>query len=55
MGGPRDFSAEYFIDDTPSIRPSRKLSLGLERLERYAQDHPHDVIRRPAEPEQEES
>ena len=48
MAGPREFEAEHFIEDTPSIRPSRKLILGLENLTRYAQEHPEDVIRRPA-------
>ena len=47
LAGPREFKAEYFIEDTPSIRPSRKLFLGMESLERYANEHPEDVIQRP--------
>ena len=47
LGGPRDFTAEYFIDWTTSIRPSRKLVQGMEKLERYAEHHPDDVMRRP--------
>ena len=47
LAGPREVTAEYFIDDTPSIRPSRKLVLGMESLEKYAEDHPEDVVRRP--------
>ena len=50
LAGPEEFTAEYFIEDTPFIRPSQKLLLGLERLEKYANAHPEDVIRRP-EPE----
>ena len=54
VAGPKEFTAEhfaeFFIEDTPSIRPSRKLLLGLERLENYGSAHPEDVIRRP-EPE----
>ena len=32
----------------PSIRPSRKQALGMENLQKYADRHPEDVIRRPA-------
>ena len=47
LAGPREFTAEYFIDWTPSIRPSRKLAQGMEKLEQYAENHPDDVVRRP--------
>ncbi len=47
MAGPREFTAEYFIDWTPSIRPSRKLAQGMEKLEQYAENHPDDVVRKP--------
>ena len=47
LAGPREFTAEYFIDWTPSIRPSRKLAQGMENLERYAENHPDEVVRRP--------
>jgi len=47
LTGPREFTAEYFIDWTPSIRPSRKLAHGMEKLEQYAENHPDDVVRRP--------
>ncbi len=47
LAGPREFTAEYFIDWTPSIRPSRKLVQGMENLERYAENHPDDVVRKP--------
>ena len=33
--------------NTPSIRPSRKLTLGIEKLEEYARNYPDDVVRRP--------
>ena len=47
LAGPREFTAEYFIDRTPSIRPSRKLAQGMEKLEQYAENHPDDVVRKP--------
>ena len=47
IGWPREVTAEYFIDETPSIRPSRKLTLGVENLEEYARKHPDLVVRRP--------
>ena len=47
LGGPLEVTAEYFIDDTPSIRPSRKLALGMEKIEEYARENPDDVVRRP--------
>ena len=47
MAGPREFTAEYFIDWTSSIRPSRKLAQGMEKLEQYAENHPDDVVRKP--------
>ena len=47
LAGPREFTAEYFIDWTMSIRPSRKLSQGMEKLGRYVEHHPDDVMRRP--------
>ena len=48
LQGIQEFTADYFIDDTPSIRPSRKQALGMENLQKYADRHPEDVIRRPA-------
>ncbi|GEM_PF-2434648 len=47
MAGPREFTAEHFIDWTPSIRPSRKLAQGMEKLEQFAENHPDDVVRKP--------
>ena len=47
LAGLREFTAEYFIDWTTSIRPSRKLAQGMENLERYAENHPDEVVRRP--------
>ena len=47
LAGPGEFTAEYFIDWTPSIRPSRKLAQGMEKLEQYAENHPDDVVRKP--------
>ena len=47
LGGPREVTAEYFIDWTTSIRPSRKLAQGLEKLEQYAARYPDQVVRRP--------
>ena len=47
IAGPREFEAEYFIEDTLSIRPSRKPALGMDRLAEFARQHPEDVIRRP--------
>ena len=47
LAGPREFTAEHFIDWTPSIRPARKLAQAMEQLVRYADDHPDDVVRRP--------
>ena len=47
LAGPREFTAEYFIDWTTSIRPSRKLAQGMEKLEQYAENHPDDVVRKP--------
>ena len=49
IAGPREVTAEYFIDDTPSIRPSRKLAQGMKKLEQYARNHPDDVLRRPSD------
>ena len=47
LAGPREFTAEYFIDWSPSIRPSRKLAQGMEKLEQYAENHPDHVVRKP--------
>ena len=51
LGGSREFTVEYFTDGTPSIRPARKLVLGMESLEKYVEAHPEDVVRRPQEGE----
>ena len=47
MGGPVEVAADYFIERTPSIRPARKVALGIEKLEEYVQEHPDLVVRRP--------
>ena len=53
LGGPREVTAEYFIEDTPSIRPVRKLQLGMARLAKYTEEHPDDVLREPGGPTKE--
>jgi hypothetical protein len=47
LAGPRQVTSEHFIDRTSSIRPSRKIVQGMEQLQRYVEDHPDLVVRRP--------
>ena len=47
LGGAVEVGTEYFIDRTPSIRPSRKMELGMENLADYVQENPDLVVRRP--------
>ena len=48
LGGAVAVGTEYFIDWTPSIRPSRKMELGMENLADYVQENPDLVVRRPS-------
>ena len=48
LGGAVEVGTEYFIDRTPSIRPSRKMELGMENLADYVQENPDLVVRRPS-------
>jgi hypothetical protein len=48
-GGAVEVDTEYFIDRTPSIRPSRKMELGMENLADYVQENPDLVVRRPSD------
>ena len=45
LGGAAEVGTEYFIDRTPSIRPSRKMELGMENLADYVQENPDLVVR----------
>ena len=47
LGGTVEVGTEYFIDRTPSIRPSRKMELGMENLTDYVRENPDLVVRRP--------
>ncbi len=47
LAGPHQVTSEHFIDRTSSIRPSRKIVQGMEQLQRYVEDHPDLVVRRP--------
>ena len=47
LGGAVEVGTEYFIDRTPSIRPSRKMELGMENLADYVRENPDLVVRRP--------
>ena len=49
LGGAVEVGTEYFIDRTPSIRPSRKMELGMENLADYVQENPDLVVRRPGD------
>ena len=42
-----EVGTEYFIDRTPSIRPSGKMELGMENLADYVRKNPDLVVRRP--------
>ena len=47
MHGPVEVGPDHFIKRTPSIRPSRKVDLGMQDLQRYVEQHPDNVVRRP--------
>ena len=49
LGGAVEVDTEYFIDRTPSIRPSRKMELRMENLADYVQENPDLVVRRPGD------
>ena len=44
-----EVGTEYFIDRTPSIRPARKMELGMENLADYDQENPDLVVRWPSD------
>ena len=49
LGGAVEVRTEYCIYRTLSIRPPRKIELGMENLADYVQENPDLVVRRPGD------